>query len=209
MWKMNISYAITVCNERHEIEKLIGFLKENKHPDDEIVVLFDSNNGTNEVELFLDAISTHINLHKSPFNFHFADWKNKLNSYCTKDYIFQIDADEIPAHDLMDSLHSIIKQDVDVILVPRENTVSGLTEEHIKMWGWKLDKMDRVNWPDYQWRLYRNDPTIKWVNKVHEKLEGFKTYSAIPSSEEYGMLYLHHPKNIERQEKQNQLYSTL
>ena len=206
---MNISYAITVCNERSEIENLIGFLKENKHPNDEIVVLFDSNNGTNEVESFLDTISTHISLHKSPFNFHFADWKNKLNSYCTKDYIFQIDADETPAQDLMDSLHVIIKQNVDVILVPRENTVSGLTDEHIKTWGWKLDKMDRVNWPDYQWRLYRNDPTIKWVNKVHEKLEGYKTYSTLPSSEEYGMLYLHHPKSIERQEKQNQLYSSL
>ena len=51
---MNISYAITVCNERKEIEKLIGFLLENKHPDDEIVVLFDTNNGTNEVETFSD-----------------------------------------------------------------------------------------------------------------------------------------------------------
>ena len=143
---MNISYAITVCNERNEIEKLISFLIQNKHPEDEIVVLFDTNNGTDDVESFLDAISSHISLHKSPFNFHFAEWKNKLNSYCTKDYIFQIDADEIPAQDLMDSLHAIIKQDVDVILVPRENIVEGLTEEHIKNWGWKVDEMNRVNW---------------------------------------------------------------
>ena len=128
---MNISYAITVCNERNEIEKLISFLIQNKQPDDEIVVLFDTNNGTDDVESFLDTISSHVCLHKSPFDFHFADWKNKLNSYCTKDYIFQIDADEIPAQDLMDSLHAIIKQDVDVILIPRENTVEGLTEEHI------------------------------------------------------------------------------
>tara|TARA_R100001440_G_scaffold66756_2_gene87848 strand:+ start:158 stop:778 length:621 start_codon:yes stop_codon:yes gene_type:complete len=206
---MNISYAITVCNERNEIEKLIGFLIENKQPDDEIVVLFDTNNGTDDVESFLDTISPHICLHKSPFNFHFADWKNKLNSYCKKDYIFQIDADELPAQDLMNSLHSIIKQDVDVVLVPRENTVEGLTEEHIKNWGWKVDKMKRVNWPDYQWRLYRNDPSIKWINKVHERLDGYKTFSTIPSEMEYGMLFLHHPKDIRRQEKQNQLYSEL
>lgn len=206
---MNISYAITVCNERKEIEKLIGFLLENKHPDDEIVVLFDTNNGTNEVENFLDSVSPNISLRKSLFNFHFADWKNRLNSYCKKDYIFQIDADELPAQDLMDSLHSIIEQGVDVILVPRENTVEGLTKEHIDKWGWNVDEMNRVNWPDYQWRLYRNDSSIKWINKVHEKLDGFKTFSAIPSGAEYGMLFLHHPKDIKRQEKQNDLYDKL
>lgn len=206
---MNISYAITVCNERNEIEKLISFLIENKQPDDEIVVLFDTNNGTEEVESFLDTISPHISLRKSPFNFHFADWKNRLNSYCKKDYIFQIDADELPAQDLMDSLHSIIEQGVDVILVPRENTVEGLTEQHIKNWGWKVDEMNRVNWPDYQWRLYRNDPSIKWINKVHERLDGYKTFSSLPPEIEYGMLFLHHPKTIERQEKQNNFYNTL
>ena len=206
---MNISYAITVCNERNEIEKLISFLIQNKHPEDEIVVLFDANNGTEDVELFLDTISSHICLYKSPFDFHFANWKNLLNSHCTKDYIFQIDADELPAQDLMDSLHAIIKQDVDVILVPRENTVEELTEEHIKKWGWKVDEMNRVNWPDYQWRLYRNDPSIKWINKVHERLDGYKTFSTLPPSIEYGMLFLHHPKTIKRQEKQNALYDTL
>jgi glycosyltransferase involved in cell wall biosynthesis len=206
---MNISYAITVCNERNEIEKLVSFLIENKQPDDEIVVLFDTNNGTEEVESFLDTISPHISLRKSPFNFHFADWKNRLNSYCKKDYIFQIDADELPAQDLMDSLHSIIEQGVDVILVPRENTVEGLTEQHIKNWGWKVDEMNRVNWPDYQWRLYRNDPSIKWINKVHERLDGYKTFSSLPPGMEYGMLFLHHPKTIERQERQNNFYNTL
>ena len=206
---MNISYAITVCNERKEIEKLIGFLIQNKHPLDEIVVLFDTLNGTKEVESFLDTISAHIQLYKSPFNFHFAEWKNKLNSYCTKDYIFQIDADELPTQDLMDSLHRIIIQNVDVILVPRENIVEGLTNEHITKWGWLVDNMNRVNWPDYQWRLYRNDPSIKWINKVHERLDGFKTYSTLPSDIEEGMLFLHHPKSIERQEKQNNFYNTL
>ena len=206
---MNISYAITVCNERNEIEKLVSFLIENKQPDDEIVVLFDTNNGTEEVESFLDTISPHISLRKSPFNFHFADWKNRLNSYCKKDYIFQIDADELPAQDLMDSLHSIIEQGVDVILVPRENTVEGLTEQHIKKWGWRVDGMNRVNWPDYQWRLYRNDPSIKWINKVHERLDGSKTFSTLPPGIEYGMLFIHHPKTISRQEKQNSFYDTL
>lgn len=206
---MNVSYAITVCNEREEIENLINFLIQNKHPMDEIVVLFDINNGTKEVELFLDTVSPHIKLRKSPFNFHFAEWKNKLNSYCTKDYIFQIDADEIPSVDLMYSLRSIITQEIDVVLVPRLNTVEGITQEHIEKWGWVLDSSHRINWPDYQWRIYKNNKSIKWVNKVHEKLDGFKTFSKLPSNDSMGSLFLTHPKTISRQENQNNLYNSL
>jgi hypothetical protein len=206
---MDISYAITVCNERDEIEKLIGFLLENKKDNDEIIVLFDSKNGTEQVEEFLDTISSSISLFKYPFNHHFADWKNLLNSFCTKDYIFQIDADELPTEDLMYSLHYLVSQNVDVILVPRENTVSGLTNEHITKWNWQIDSLQRVNWPDYQWRIYRNDKSIKWVNKVHERLEGFKTHSRLPDNIEYGSLFLQHPKTIKRQEKQNNFYNTL
>jgi hypothetical protein len=109
----------------------------------------------------------------------------------------------------MDSLHNIIKQDVDVILVPRLNTVEGLTTEHVNKWGWSVDEANRINWPDLQWRIYRNDPSIKWINRVHEKLDGFKTFSSIPPSPEYGMLFLHHPKTIDRQERQNNLYNSL
>ena len=206
---MNVSYAITVCNERKEIENLIGFLIQNKHPLDEIVVLFDTTNGTEKVETYLDTISAHISLHKHPFISHFAKWKNLLNSFCSKDYIFQIDADETPTQDLIDSLRDIISQDIDVILVPRHNTVDGLTDNHIKKWGWNVDDMGRVNWPDYQWRLYKNNSSIKWINKVHEVLDGFKTYSALPSDMESGLLFLNHPKSIERQEKQNEYYNTL
>ena len=42
---MKISYAITVCNEAVEIQRLISFLLKVKRHEDEIVVLFDSKNG--------------------------------------------------------------------------------------------------------------------------------------------------------------------
>lgn len=63
-----------------------------------------------------------------------------------------------------------------------------------------------VNWCDYQWRIYKNTPEIKWINKVHERLEGFKTYAAFPALED---LSLYHPKEIARQERQNDYYDTL
>jgi hypothetical protein len=41
---------------------------------------------------------------------------------------------------------------------------------------------------------------------VHEVLEGFKVHGMLPAEEEWA---LYHPKTIERQERQNNLYETL
>ena len=207
---MKISYAITVCNEFVEIQKLIPFLLKHKRHEDEIVVLYDINNGHEGIEQFLRAKSINGEFAWMPGEFkgHFADWKNKLNSFCTGDYIFQIDADELPPKYLVENLWTILEMNktVDVYRVPRINTVKGLTQEHIQKWGWRVDNKERVNFPDYQWRIYRNDPKIKWVNKVHEVLTGFEAMSELPPEEEYCLI---HEKTIKRQEKQNELYSKL
>jgi len=207
---MKISYAITVCNEFIEIQKLISFLLKHKRYEDEIVVLYDINNGHEGIEQFLRAKSVNGEFTWVPGEFkeHFADWKNKLTSYCSGDYIFQIDADETPDKSLIDNLPLILEANPDneVYLVPRINTVKGLTQEHINKWRWNVNEKGWVNWPDYQWRIWKNKPEIKWVNKVHEKLEGFKTYAPLPAEEGVA---LYHPKDIVRQEKQNNYYNTL
>lgn len=207
---MKISYAVTVCNEFEEIKKLVNFLLLNKREDDEIVILFDYNNGTTEVLDFLreKSVGEKIIFYKERFSNHFADWKNKLTEYCSGDYIFQIDADEIPHKLLMVNLPIILENNPDheVYLVPRVNTVEGLTESHIKKWGWQVNDKGWVNYPDYQYRIWKNKPEIKWKNKVHEVLEGHKNFTSLPSQEE---LSLYHPKTIERQEKQNEYYNTL
>jgi len=207
---MKISYAITVCNEFLEIQRLISFLLKNKRPQDNIVILFDEANGDSEIEAFLRSHSQtgEFTWHKGKFERHFADWKNKLTSLCKGDYIFQIDADELPAEDLIQALPEIIElnPEMDVYLVPRVNTVEGLTPEHIAKWGWNVTDTGWVNWPDFQWRIWRNVPEIKWVNKVHEHLDGFKTYTALPDVEYFA---LYHPKTIDKQEKQNNYYETL
>ena len=207
---MKISYAITVCNEFVEIQNLVRFLLENKRLEDEIVILYDAKNGDEAIEFYLRAksVNSAFAWHSGEFDNHFADWKNKLKSLCSGDYIFQIDADEIPHRSLIASLPSILKNNPDneVYLVPRVNTVKGLTQEHINKWRWNVDEQGRVNWPDYQWRIWKNIPEIKWVNKVHEKLSGFKTYAALPAEI---IFTLSHPKEIKRQEKQNAYYDTL
>ena len=207
---MKISYAITVCNEFVEIQKLVNFLRENKRQQDEVVILFDQKNGSKEVANWLTKQSIYPNVQfwRGFFDGHFADWKNKLTEYCEGNYIFQIDADELPNKILIDNLPAILEANptVDMLRVPRINTVEGLTEEHIKKWGWTVNEKGWVNWADWQMRIYRRHPDIKWQNKVHEVLDGFKIHGMLPIEEEYA---LYHPKDIKRQEKQNSFYSTL
>jgi hypothetical protein len=206
---MKISYAITVCNETIEIQRLLGFLLQHKRDQDEIVVLFDSKNGTSEVREILKhyAQLQWYSWHEADFQGHFADWKNYLTKLCTGDYIFQIDADELVDEYICRLLPQILETNqVDVIRVPRINTVKGLTEKHIQQWGWNVNEKGWVNFPDYQWRIYRNVDSIKWQNKVHETLIGYKTISHLPTDAEFCLI---HDKTIERQERQNNYYDTL
>jgi len=202
---MKISYAVTVCNELTEVKRLLTQLLAQKHSKDEVVVLYD-NNGTKEVLDYLQTVEG-IKLVWDNFDGHFADWKNKLTALCTGDFIFQIDADEYLADECVDLMHQILESnpEVDLYFVPRINTVSGLTEEHIQKWGWRVQN-GRVNWPDYQTRIYRNNSGIKWKNKVHEHIDGYKQYTVLPAVDELALI---HPKTIERQEKQNSYYETL
>jgi hypothetical protein len=206
---MTISYAITVCNEFIEIQRLLTFLLKNKRAEDNIVVLFDSKNGSTEIESYLRNMSEHNNFawHKAEFQGHFADWKNHLTSLCDGDYIFQIDADEMIDEYVCKLLPQVLETNqVDVIRVPRINTVEGMNQDHMQQWGWAVNEHGWINFPDYQWRIYRNKSAVMWINKVHEVLTGYATISHLPIDKEWCLL---HPKTIEKQIKQNTYYDTL
>jgi len=205
---MRISYAITVCNELEEISRLLNFLHQHKRSEDEICVLLDKPKASQQLldELYYWSSKDIIILKESAFQGHFADWKNELTRMCSGNYIFQIDADEVPNDNLIESLPSILKNNADVILTPRINIVEGITPQHIQMWGWKQNDKGWVQFPDYQWRIFRNTPDIKWINKLHEVLDGYKTYAYLPEFEEYS---LYHYKHISKQESQNNFYSRL
>ena len=206
---MKISYAITCCNELAEIQRLISQLLKHKRSEDNIVVLFDKTNGSKLVEEYLRAKSVMGEFQWYPYEFdgHFANMKNKLSSHCSGDYIVNIDADEMVDEYFIKIIPQVLEVNkVDVVLVPRINTVSGLTQEHIQKWGWNINDKNHINFPDFQWRIYKNSPDIKWENKVHEKLTGYKTISHLPQTEEWCLM---HHKTIERQEKQNNYYNTL
>jgi hypothetical protein len=208
---MKISYAIPVCNELIEITKLLNFLEKHIDKKDEVIILFDSNNGSQSVENYLRSKSvnpTFFQWYPYHFDGHFANMKNHLKSLCTGDWIFQIDADELPHESLITNLKELLKLNptTEMFLVPRVNTVEGITQEHINKWRWNINEKGWVNWPDYQTRILQNSSKIKWGSKVHEVLLGHDTFAPLPQEEEW---CIYHPKHILRQEAQNNFYDTL
>ena len=208
---MKISYAITVCNEHKEIEKLLTFLFEHKRREDQVVVQMDMN-ATEKVigvcEKFENKPMAEYTLNQFALNKNFASYKNNLNKACSGDWIFQIDADEIPNEYLIEALPFILEanEDIEAFWVPRVNTVAGSTDEHIAKWGWRVDDMGWVNFPDWQMRIYKNDENIYWIKPVHEQLKGYTKFANLPAEEKYA---LYHPKDIGRQERQNAFYDTI
>jgi glycosyltransferase involved in cell wall biosynthesis len=217
---MKISYCICAHNEHLELEHLLRFLKQHIREEDEVIIQLDTTHTPEVLEVC--NLFTNFNhqgdiefqsipnskFYSFPLNKDFASFKNKLFEESTGDYIFNIDADEVPNEFLVKNLHSLLEgnPEIDVLLVPRENYVKELTQEHVNKWGWRVDSKNRINWPDLQWRIYRNNGNIKWVNKVHECLEGFDVYTHLPIEPEWSLLHI---KDIKRQEKQNQFYETI
>ena len=210
---MKISYAIPVCNEHIELERLLLFLVKYIDKNDEIVVQCDKGNTTPEVYKVLNSgiltrVRTQVKIIEFSLNGHFSNFKNNLKENCSGDWIFQIDADELPHESLITNLKELLKLNstTELFLVPRVNTVEGITQEHINKWRWSVNEKGWVNWPDYQTRIIQNSPKIQWVGKVHEVITGFSTKSLLPMEEEW---CLYHPKTIGRQEAQNNFYDTL
>ena len=206
---MKISYGITVHNETEEINKLLEVLVSNIDEDDEIIICDDfSNSETRDVIDHWDLHSPDsmvIKHYTRKLEGNFADHKNSVIEKSTGDYIFHIDADEYPNEILLQQLKQILEiNDVDLIWIPRVNTIDGMTDEHIQRWGWRVSEKRWVNYPDYQARVFRRDGDIRWTRPLHEYITGCKTYAHLPPHEE---LSLYHPKTIQRQEQQNLFYN--
>tara|TARA_R110001583_G_scaffold35376_9_gene117847 strand:- start:9961 stop:10638 length:678 start_codon:yes stop_codon:yes gene_type:complete len=211
---LKISYGITVHNEADELNKLLEILVHKTDKEDEIVICVDGNDEkvqeviTSWVQQYasddVDKIKDII-VYNRKLDGNFAAHKNSVIEKSTGDYIFHIDADEYPNETLIEQLKQIIEMNdnVDLIWIPRVNTIEGMTQEHIQKWSWRVTEKGWVNYPDYQARVFRNDKDIRWTRPLHEHITGCKTYSHLPPYEE---LSLYHPKTIQKQEQQNMFY---
>jgi glycosyltransferase involved in cell wall biosynthesis len=203
---MTISYAILTHNEGEYIETLLTFLTKYKRDEDEIIVVDDFSNDE-LTKSVLYKYKDQITLQYRVFDGD-ATQKNYLNSLCTKDYILQLDADELIDLQLLNMLPNLLELNdtVDLFIMPRINTVEGLTQEYINRWRWNVNEKGWVNFPDWQMRLYRNCSWVKWDGLLHSKIEGYKTFINLPQDELFCIL---HPKQLDRQVAQNNLYDKI
>ncbi len=226
---MKISYLVTCHNEDASLDKCIMTLVTHKDDEDEILILDDFSDNPKTKEILqkwqyaakITAITPLGKIEKIPnirviqhaLNRNYGAHKNFGNEQCTGDWIFQIDGDEIPNPNLIINLKLIIEsnQGVDLIYVPRINDFIGVQPEHAMQWGWRLtscpacDNRPIVNWPDYQSRIYRRDPSrIKWDRRLHEKIEGHNGFARLPDDTD---LALYHDKTIDTQLKTNKRYN--
>ncbi|MBB4807646.1 hypothetical protein HNP38_002952 [Chryseobacterium defluvii] len=203
-----ISYGITVNDEVNELKHLLDTLIPMIDEEDEIIVLQDVTRKNKEVADLIETYGTKIIKIEAQLNGDFASFKNNLIRQAKCKYLFQIDADEYPAADLIKKLKPYLKKEksVECFFVPRINIVEGITEEYIKKMNWNINREGYINFPDYQPRLIKNNKKIFWKNKVHETFYGFKNFTEMPKDYERCLI---HKKNFEKQKKQNDFYETL
>ena len=201
---MKISYGITVHNESEELERLLGKLLVGIDEQDEVVICVDGNDEKVKSVIELYSIDSRVIHYDRKLENDFSAQKNSVIENSSGDYIFHIDADEYPHNTLLSQLKQILEiNDVDLLWIPRVNTVEGFTNEDVQRWGWRISEQGWVNYPDYQARVFRNREDIKWIRPLHEYITGCDTYSHLPPHE---ALSLYHPKTKEKQEEQNRFY---
>jgi len=203
---LKISYSILTHNETKSLEKLLRFLVKWKADGDEIVILDDHSDDEKTKQILDFYVSTKdIIYEQRSLNNDYATQKNYLKSMCSGDYSFNLDADEMISRWLIKNIHGILEDNqIDLIYLPRINTVEGLTQQHIQQWGWNVNEEGWINFPDWQGRVFKNRPNIKWEKPVHEMIKGFQTYAHLPTEKPFCML---HYKKIEKQEQQNKKYA--
>jgi glycosyltransferase involved in cell wall biosynthesis len=202
-----ITYGITVADEFFEFKRLINSLEPYVLPDEEIVVLADQNKVTKEIEDFCELCGLKVNYFD--FQKDFSEFKNTLFDLSTKSYLMQVDADEQMPPSLLNALRAVAKKgDIDLLWIPRINVVRGATEDHIKKYNWTINEMGWEGFPDFQSRFVSTKGHVKWKNKVHEVLSGANNQARLLTDpiEHFCIL---HVKDIQKQEKQNDLYDTI
>ena len=200
---MRLSYAICTHNEVDSLLYLLNEIESNKDEEDEVVIIDDYSTNEETIEILKSQASVHYN----NLNKDYATHKNKLIEKCSGDYIFQLDADEYPTRTLFKNIKNILKKNpkVELFRVPRENFVTDIQPYHFKKWNWTMDAQSRINYPDYQTRIFKNKKSIHWTRPVHEYIVGHTSASNLPKDRSLDLI---HTKSISKQEANNTRYST-
>ena len=208
---VSISYLVTCKNTGFPLQFLLERLYKYSEGN-ECIILDDYSDESVTLQVLNNASdNSFFKVHKHKLDNSYSEHKNYGKNLCKNSYIFQIDDDELPSETLLESLKEIIElnPNVDLFWIPRINDFKGVNHQNSAQWGWRLTPYeDRfiVNFPDPQGRLFRNVDYMRWERRLHEKVEGAKTYVHLPHEYE---LSLHHNKTIEKQIETNIKYNKL
>ena len=197
---MKITYSIQVCNESRELFSLLSFLKKSIDWDggDEIDVVVDKDNKTDKVDLVLGYFKDDINVYEREFD-NFCNLGKYHTEVAKGDWIFYIDADEMPQYHLIDDIKRIINDSqADIVYIPRINIHPGSTKEWLKEMNFQENQVGFINWPDMQGRLYRKCDEITWSDELHTKLTGPDTLRTV-ALQPNASFALWHIKSMEKQ----------
>lgn len=193
---MKISYTIQVCNESRELFSLLNLLTRLVDAEDEINVIVDSAHTTEKVTLVLEHFKERINVFPRVFD----TFKKNLDFHIEKatgDYIFNIDADEMPQESLIKILKRVIEETgAEIIAIPRINIHPDITEEEAVQFGFNVNEAGFINWPDYQTRIYKKCDHVYWTDELHTKLTGSDKVVAVKA---VASVALWHIKSMDKQ----------
>ena len=202
---MKLTYAIGVCNEHKELTSLLNFLIKTKELTDDINILVDTKKVTDEVRKVLEKYQKVISVHERDFCGDFSAHRNFHITKCSGDYIFMIDADEIPQEHLIKTIKNYCGKS-DLIFVPRINVCPGYTEHWLKECKFTLNEVGWINWPDYQGRIFKNDSSIRWGKSLHEQVQGAKNPMGLEQTPKNA---LWHIKSVEVQDTASRFYESI
>ena len=203
---MRLSYLVTCHNETDSLDKLLSKLIEHKKDNHEIVLLDDYSDNPETIDIF-KKYKDNVSFHQHKLNRDYGSHKNYGIELCKGNWIFQLDGDECPTDLLLEHIDAVLDSNEvnEVIWLPRMNFFIGVTQDDINQWGWRLYD-DMINFPDYQSRIYKNLPYIRYQRRLHEKVEGFKSYTFVPPQKDYAIV---HEKSIEKQRQTNVNYNKM
>jgi hypothetical protein len=168
-----------------------------KDAEDNVIVVVDSLHTTDKVARVIDHFKDLITVYERPFDTFIKNAQFHIEK-ATGDYVFSIDADEMPQEALIRNFKKVLTDTgADVVWIPRINIHPGGTQEFFQEYKFHVNENSWINWPDYQGRLFKKNNKITWgYDEIHPKLVGSEKSVQLQANPQ---IALWHIKSIEKQ----------
>ncbi len=190
-----ITVVAIMQDEAHYVDRWLGALglRNGRSPHfDEVIVL----DGGSTDDTVVRLRSNQIRVQDRLFENDFAAQRNAVETFAHSDWVFHMDADEIPSLGLLSGLRSLVnghdEAGFDCVGIPRLNFIGGVLQPGPGHRGL-----------DFQYRLKRKG--LPWVGRVHEEVHG-RTSVELQLVQGH---FLIHDKAQERHAARNELYDAI